>query len=388
MVIPPFPCYNRPMKDLMNHIPEFRSRLLNRYAVRKRDLPWRKSPTPYHVWISEIMLQQTRVEAVLFYYERFLTAFPDIRTLAEADQDAVLKLWEGLGYYSRARNIHKAAGIIVRDFDGEFPDTPERIRSLPGIGEYTAGAISSICFDLPVPAVDGNLIRVGARLTAYDGETKNAAGKRYFNELWQTLIDPAAPGDFNQAIMDLGATICLPNGIPKCEDCPVADFCKAKELDRVTGFPKKTEKAPRRVEKKTVLLPVSEGCFAVRRRPPTGLLAGLWEFPMLEGRLSQKNVREWLTASGLRAIRIRKGPSSKHIFSHIEWHMTSWIIQLEHLPVVTEIRDTDEDGIAAWQWIDEKRLKDYAIPGAFHPYRNALCENLNLQERPAEHTSG
>ncbi|MDO5061907.1 MAG: A/G-specific adenine glycosylase [Peptostreptococcaceae bacterium] len=323
------------------------AKVLSHYKKNRRILPWREDPTPYHVWISEIMLQQTRVDTVIPYFERFVQTFPTIRALAEGDEDTLLKLWEGLGYYSRARNIHKAAKLIVDKHQGEMPGSKEELLRLPGIGPYTAGAIASIAFGKKETAVDGNLIRVGTRLLAYDRSVVNAEGKRDLENFWASLLPEKNAGDFNQAIMDIGATICLPNGDPLCLICPINEFCTAFELGLQTDFPKKEVKKPRRVEKKTILLLFCEDKILLEKREDQGLLRGMWQFPMIDGHLSEDEARDHLQKNGLSAIRIHQGPRAKHIFSHIEWHMIAWEVRLDPFALLsvstsdTEVPTTD-----------------------------------------------
>lgn len=311
------------------------TRVLSHYKENRRILPWREDPTPYHVWISEIMLQQTRVDTVIPYFERFVQTFPTIRALAEGDEDTLLKLWEGLGYYSRARNIHKAAKLIVDKYQGEMPGSKEELLRLPGIGPYTAGAIASIAFGKKETAVDGNLIRVGTRLLAYDRSVVNAEGKRDLENFWASLLPEKNAGDFNQAIMDIGATICLPNGDPLCLICPINEFCTAFELGLQTDFPKKEAKKPRRIEKKTVFLLHCEDKILLEKREDQGLLRGMWQFPMIDGHLSEDEARDHLQKTGLSAIRIHQGPRAKHIFSHIEWRMIAWEVRLDPFALLT-----------------------------------------------------
>ena len=222
--------------------------LLLWYRENARDLPWRKKPTAYRVWVSEIMLQQTRVAAVLDYYRRFLEELPDVQALAEVPEERLMKLWQGLGYYSRARNLQRAARTIVSGFGGRFPERYEDIRALPGVGDYTAGAVGSIAFGLPTPAVDGNVLRVIARITGDGGDISTPAMKKRVTEALARVIPVDAPGDYNQALMELGATVCLPNGAPLCEKCPAARLCTAFQQGRTGELPVKAPKKPRREE--------------------------------------------------------------------------------------------------------------------------------------------
>ncbi|WP_418706515.1 A/G-specific adenine glycosylase, partial [Anaerotruncus massiliensis (ex Liu et al. 2021)] len=257
--------------------------LLGWYAENARDLPWRREVTPYRVWISEIMLQQTRVEAVKGYFARFIGALPGPAELAAVDERELLKLWEGLGYYSRARNLQKAARVIMETYGGELPASHEELLTLPGVGPYTAGAVASIAFGLPEPAVDGNVLRVLSRLTADNSDIADPAVKRAAERTVRGIIPAGRAGAFNQALMELGATVCAPNGPPACGRCPLAGLCAAHAAGNETAYPVKAAKKARRVEERTVLLLVRDELLALRRRPAKGLLAGLWELPNLPG---------------------------------------------------------------------------------------------------------
>ena len=334
--------------------------LLVWYRENARTLPWRSDPTPYHVWISEIMLQQTRVAAVLEYYRRFLEAAPTAARLAALPQDQLMKLWQGLGYYSRARNLQKAAEQILSRHGGVFPNTYEDIRALAGVGDYTAGAISSIAFHLPVPAVDGNVLRVTARITGDSSDISTPAMKKKVTQALTEVIPLDAPGDFNQALMELGATVCLPNGAPLCEKCPAAGFCRAFQEGRAGELPVKAAKKARRVEERAVYLLFWGDCVALRRRPERGLLAGLWEYP---NELSDES--GWLERWGLSAA-LETAGRGKHIFSHIEWRMTALAGELES-PELPE----------GWVWADRRALRDtYAVPNAFQSFAQRVAARL------------
>jgi len=329
--------------------------LLVWYRENARDLPWRHTDDPYRIWVSEIMLQQTRVAAVLGYYERFLTAFPTVYDLADASEEQLLKLWEGLGYYSRARNLQKAAKQIARQYDGAFPNRYEALLSLPGIGEYTAGAIASSAFGIPVPAVDGNVLRVISRITECYDDINDAKVKKAFRMQVAKIMpmDAESVRIFNQALMELGATVCVPNGIPKCEVCPAREFCKARASGTLSVLPVKSPKKARRIEEKTVFLLVREGSIALRKRADSGLLAGLWEFPNLDGLLDENAVYDALKADGLRVVQWDKQLKAKHIFTHVEWHMTGYVLQVAG------------DGSDGHVWADCDSFDEYAIPSAF-----------------------
>lgn len=304
--------------------------LLYWYAASARDLPWRRDVTPYHVWISEIMLQQTRVEAVRGYYARFLDAFPTVAALAAADDDVLNKVWQGLGYYSRARNLKKAAIVIMEKYGGELPRDHAALLSLPGIGAYTAGAIASIALGQPTPAVDGNVLRVVTRLCAcYDDIAKPSTKDGVTSALEK--IYPRTPHEasaFTQSLMELGATVCVPNGAPHCADCPVHDLCLAHKEGITDALPVKAPKKARTVTCRTVLLLHFGDRFALCKRPDTGLLAGLWEFPSFDGTVGEDEVRAYLTTQGFLLDGITKTPPAKHIFTHIEWHMTGWFCEI------------------------------------------------------------
>ena len=336
--------------------------LLKWYRVNARILPWREDHSPYRVWLSEIMLQQTRVEAVIPYFNRFLTALPSIRALAEAEVEQLLKLWEGLGYYTRVRNLQKAAQLILKEYNGEFPRDHAAIRSLPGIGEYTAGAIASIAFGQPVPAVDGNVLRVLSRLLESREDIRKPGVKTEFTEALRQIYPSEHCGDFTQALMELGATVCLPNGDPKCGECPLAFLCRAFRNGSFREIPVKTGKKPRRVEQRTILLIHCNGEFALKRRPPRGLLAGMMEFPGLDGVCTLSGIRRYLESSGTHAGTIRKGIRSKHIFSHVEWHMVSY-----------ELETTDRS--IGFEWIPLAEIRErVSLPTAFQPFASRLEE--------------
>lgn len=341
--------------------------LLAWYDRGRRILPWREEPTPYHVWLSEIMLQQTRVEAVKPYYERFLKELPDIESLAGVEEEKLLKLWEGLGYYNRARNLKKAAMQIVIDYDGVMPGTYEELVKLPGIGSYTAGAVSSIAFGNPVPAVDGNVLRILARLRMDDRDILDAKVKKAVEEELAVVMPTDRPGDFNQALMELGAMVCIPNGMAKCEECPWKELCQARKEDRVLEFPKKAPKKPRSIEEKTILVLQDAEKVALHKRPAKGLLAGMYEFPWLEGHRSEKQVLEYLEEMGMKAIRIRKLEPTKHIFSHKEWHMTGYAVRVD------ELAGLGMDKKEPFLFIDPAETKDkYPIPSAFAAYADYM----------------
>lgn len=335
--------------------------LLAWYEENRRTLPWRGTDDPYRVWVSEIMLQQTRVAAVLDYYRRFLEAAPDVRALAALPQDRLMKLWQGLGYYSRARNLQKAAKIIAEEYGGVFPSDYTTVRALPGVGDYTAGAICSIAFGQAVPAVDGNVLRVYARIMGDNGDITAPQMKKTVSRDLERVIPVNAPGAFNQALMELGATVCLPNGAPLCASCPAKEFCAALAQDRIAELPVKAPQKARRVEERTVWLIFRKDCVALRRRPARGLLAGLWEFPneLGDGPLPP----EW----GVNALSDTYAGQAKHIFTHIEWHMT-----------LREVAAGTDALLPGWVWAGGAELeRDYAVPNAFDRALRLAKERLN-----------
>lgn len=330
------------------------------YRKNKRDLPWRHNPDAYRVWVSEIMLQQTRVEAVKGYYDRFLKALPTVKDLAEAQEDKLLKLWEGLGYYNRVRNMQKAAQQIMVDYHGIFPDTYEEILKLKGIGNYTAGAISAFAYGIPKPAVDGNVLRVISRITgSYEDIMKQSVRKKIETAL-EGIIPENTASDFNQGLIELGAIVCVPNGEPKCEECPVKEMCVAHKEDLTAEIPVKKKAKARKIEDRTVLIFKDDDKIAIRKRPAKGLLAGLYEFPNLDGHLSMDEVTEYSKNIGLMPVRVQKLPEAKHIFSHIEWHMTGYEV------IVDELEKTNEKGFLFIH--PEQIKKEYSIPSAFEKY--------------------
>ena len=286
--------------------------LLNWFYANHRILPFRSDPTPYHVWLSEIMLQQTRVSAALPYYERFLAALPDIPALAACEEEKLHKLWEGLGYYSRVRNLQKAAKIVCEQYGGELPADYDALRALPGIGDYTAGAIASISFGLPVPAVDGNVLRVFSRLYNDDGLITDPKVKRAFTARVMEHQPPAAPGDYNQALMELGALVCVPNGAPLCEQCPLAHLCQARAAGTALSLPRKAAPKARRIEPVTLAVVRSPAGVLLQQRPEKGLLAGLWQPVLWENEtLTPDEARARLAASSPALRAATTGPSGK-----------------------------------------------------------------------------
>lgn len=353
-----------PVPVFLDSLDRIAKPLLAWYDRGRRVLPWREEPTPYHVWLSEIMLQQTRVEAVKPYYDRFLQALPDIRSLAAVEEEKLLKLWEGLGYYNRARNLKKAAEILVSEYGGEMPDDYEKIQALPGIGSYTAGAVSSIAFGRPYPAVDGNVLRILSRLREDDRDILSAKVKKSVEDELLDVMPADRPGDFNQALMELGAMVCIPNGAPKCGMCPWNELCLARAEGREAEFPKKAKKKPRSIEEKTILVIQDAERVALRKRPEKGLLAGMYEFPSLEGHCEEAGVGAYLKEIGLSPIRIRKLPPAKHVFTHKEWHMTGYLIRVDELAVKGSGQEPE-----GFIFVEPEQTRtEYPIPSAFAAY--------------------
>ena len=324
--------------------------LLNWYHENKRSLPWREDKDPYHVWISEIMLQQTRIEAVVDYYHRFMKRLPNIHALSEINEDELLKLWEGLGYYSRARNLKKAAIKIENEFQGKFPDNYHDILSLPGIGEYTAGAISSICFQLKEVAIDGNVMRVYSRVTNSDIDVSDNKVKKEIGEKIKKIL-PKDSGDFNQGIMELGEVICIPGGVPKCSLCPLKEKCLAHLKNRECLIPRKIKKTKLLEEEYTLFLLKYKNMFALRKRE-VGLLKNMWEFPNKNGFLTFDEVKEIIPSIN----HIELGITNTHVFTHKKWYMNSYYIEVDQ-------KDENYD----WYTIEEIE-NNLALPTAFMPF--------------------
>ncbi len=358
--------------DILKQIP---APLLRWYHNQARILPWREDPSPYRVWISEIMLQQTRVAAVIPYFERFMSAIPGIHQLAAVDENNLLKLWEGLGYYSRARNLQKAARQIMQQYNGTLPSDFSTLLTLPGIGRYTAGAISSIAYGQKNPAVDGNVLRVFMRLLACNDDITKAKTKRQVEEQLRPIM-PKAPesGTFNQALMELGATLCLPGKNAHCPICPLEKLCLAWAENCTAEYPKKAPRKPRRIEKRTILILEKNGKTAIHKRPDTGLLSSLWELPNLDGWPTAKTILKKMNLTTENVLSIEKLPATVHIFSHLEWHMHAWRIQLSS-NFIREItaayrKDTMyESSLSGLLWLSSEQIvTSYSIPSAFNTY--------------------
>ncbi|MBQ8518774.1 MAG: A/G-specific adenine glycosylase [Agathobacter sp.] len=380
------------------------------FQSNARVLPWRENPTAYYVWISEIMLQQTRVEAVKPYFDRFIRELPDVKALAECPEDKLLKLWEGLGYYNRARNLKIAANQIIDQYGGVIPDEYEELLKLKGIGHYTAGAIASIAYGKAVPAVDGNVLRVISRVTADDSDIMKQSVRTHMEEKLQELMnadlrknetckpttevtDKVIPSIFNQALMELGATVCLPNGAPRCEVCPWHDLCEARKQDRIAEIPVKTKAKARRIEKRTVFIIKDGEQLALRKRPGKGLLAGLYELPNVEGYLTEQEAVAYIEAQGYIPIRIQPACEAKHIFSHVEWHMKGYVVflQAQEFAGAEQIGESElqmshmPENPQNWLFVDVEDTKEnYAIPSAFVKYAEYL--NMTIGKDAIEKT--
>lgn len=340
--------------------------LISWYRQNKRILPWRDQKNAYYTWVSEIMLQQTRVEAVKPYFLRFIGELPDVKALAECPEEKLMKLWEGLGYYNRVRNMQSAAQVVVAEYGGVLPASYDELLALKGIGSYTAGAIASIAYDIPVPAVDGNVLRVFSRITEDRQDIMKQSVRSQVEEKLLGIMPKDAPGDFNQALMELGAVVCVPNGPARCMECPVAALCKAYHHGTVDELPVKAPKKKRTIENKTVLVIQDGECTAIRKRPQEGLLAGLYELPNVEGHLSMDEALQKVKEMNLEPLHIEVLPEAKHIFSHIEWRMIGYRIH------VSSLEERKEEPFI---FIEKKQSeKQYAIPSAFRAYIKYMKE--------------
>ena len=355
-------------RDEGNELEKIQKPLLDWYSQEKRSLPWRENSLPYHVWLSEIMLQQTRVEAVKPYYDRFLKELPDIASLAKIEEERLLKLWEGLGYYNRVKNMQKAAKQIIADYDGQMPQEWLELQTLPGIGSYTAGAIASIAYGKKAPAVDGNVLRVLARLTADNRDISDAKVKKAVEEALLLVIPEECPGEYNQALMELGAMVCLPNGKPKCEVCPLKELCLAHKRGCEEEYPKKPPKKKRKIEEKTVLILQDETRAALTKRGESGLLAGFYEFPCLPGKKTEAQTLAYLRELGFVSLRIQKIGEAKHIFTHKEWHMTGYCVRTDELMDKREAAEC-----AGFIFVEKEEIeKRYPLPSAYAAYAKYL----------------
>lgn len=348
---------------------KYSKKIVDWYELNKRNLPWRKDTNPYHVWISEIMLQQTRIEAVINYYHRFMTEIPDIATLAMIEEDKLLKLWEGLGYYNRAKNLKKAAIKIMNEYQGKFPTKYVEIIKLPGIGEYTASAISSICFNESQVTIDGNVLRV---YTRFYNDTRNIDDMKTKKEIRDELmrIIPKESGDFNQGLMELGETICLPNGIPKCNICPLAKNCQSRKENNYLAIPVRNPKREKKIETFTVLLFKYQDEFAIYKRTHESLLNNLWSFPMLENSLTISELKNYLEKQQILYKEINLGPKNIHVFTHKKWQMQSFFIEV-----------STKENLLDYTWIKKFDLENtYAIPTALQPFKQAVIKSMETQK--------
>jgi A/G-specific adenine glycosylase len=386
------------------------------FLAHARVLPWREDPKPYYVWVSEIMLQQTRVEAVKPYFERFLAELPDVKSLAECEEERLLKLWEGLGYYNRARNLKAAAQQIMENYGGVIPAEYEELLKLKGIGHYTAGAIASIAYGKPVPAVDGNVLRVISRVTGDDSDIMKQSVRTHMEEKLKELMTSCTNGAgeadadvretdvcvqpriFNQALMELGAMVCVPNGAPHCEACPWREMCRAKQEDLTNVIPVKKKPKERRIEERTVFIIRDGDRVAIQKRPPKGLLAGLYELPNCEGYPDYEGIVAYVKRMGFSPLRIQPLEDAKHIFSHVEWHMKGYAVLVEEaeVPVAAQGAPGNEtqeqetkpesdaqgtDAAPRWLFVEAEDAKErYAIPAAFAKY--AAYMNISIGIEP------
>lgn len=343
--------------------------LLEWFEVSARTMPWRSNPEPYWVWVSEIMLQQTRVEAVRAYFDRFIAALPNIESLANIEDEKLMKLWEGLGYYSRARNLKKAAIVCVEQYHGELPRTYEELLKLPGIGSYTAGAIASIAYEQEVPAVDGNVLRVISRLLAWEEDITKQSVKRKMEAALLELMKRVHPNPrtFTAALMELGALVCIPNGAPCCMECPWKSICLARIQKKVERIPVKKKKIVRKIEERTVFLIQDGDLTAIKKRPSTGLLAGLYELPNIEGFYSEQEVKRIWEEKLKLPLTVERLKDGKHIFSHIEWHMQAYRVIIPKILEQNKLLREQEGEVF---FVTQEELNtNYALPNAFKTWK-------------------
>ncbi len=336
--------------------------LLTWYAENKRDLPWRHTHNPYFIWISEIMLQQTRVEAVKVYYERFIHTLPNVYDLANVKEDALLKLWEGLGYYSRVRNMQKSAKILVEKGLTNLPDTKEELLSLPGIGEYTAGAILNIAFAKKEVAIDGNVYRVLGRYYKIEEDLGKSTTYKIYERRMKRILPETMTGDFIQSFMDLGSIICTPKS-PKCNLCPLFEDCKARKINQMELYPVKQKKIQQKVEERIVFLYLCKDKVAIRKREEKGLLASLYEFPNILSTSSLMDIENEFVVKNIPFTSIMEIGEAKHIFSHKIWYMKGYLIELK-------------EEVGEYIWVTKRELQEvYSIPSAFSYYVDFLMKN-------------
>lgn len=346
--------------------------LLEWFAKHARTLPWREDATPYRVWVSEIMLQQTRVEAVKPYFEQFIKTLPDVKALAGCGEEQLLKLWEGLGYYNRVRNLQTAARQVMEEYGGEIPMEYEELLKLKGIGHYTAGAIASIAYGNLAPAVDGNVLRVISRAAGDERDIMKQSVRANMEREILKIIPKDCPGNFNQALMELGATVCLPNGGPKCQECPWQTMCTAKKENTFFRIPVKSKPKKRRIEKRTVFLIRDGEKVILRRRMEQGLLAGMYEFPNESGHMNAKEAVSYVKSLNLAPLRIERLKDAKHIFSHVEWRMQGYLIRVEAVE--------KDDGLIFAEASEFR--ENYPMPSAFAAYAKYLDIYLGKKREP------
>lgn len=355
-------------KSITEHHQDFRNALLDWFKDYQRDMPWRNTDTPYHIWVSEVMLQQTQVVKVVDYYERFIAQFPDVQYLAAAPLQDVLKVWEGLGYYARARNLHKAAQVIVSELDGEVPRDYATFRKLPGVGDYSAAAVQSIAFNEPYAAVDGNIKRVVARLFLIDAPINDAKSVKTFQQEADELLDTTAPGLFNQAMMELGATVCRPQS-PICLVCPVNAFCGAFQTARQDEFPKRRETRPVPEHHIAVGVIYRGEEVLITQRQFEGLLGGLWEFPsgrFAEGETAEEScVRNIAEVVNLSVSDVQPLTRVRHAFTHFKIVMDVFTCNYKSGEVIL-------NGPRDAKWIEVGALRDYPLPRATHKILDKL----------------
>ncbi|HSR03749.1 MAG TPA: A/G-specific adenine glycosylase [Proteiniclasticum sp.] len=353
---------SRQQKRLIDHKMDFAGKILSWYHKNRRTMPWREDPVPYHIWLSEIMLQQTRVDTAMPYFHRFIEKYPDIQALAQSDEEELLKYWEGLGYYNRVRNLRITAISLVENHEGKLPKTYQELLKLKGIGEYTAGAIASEAFGEKVSAVDGNVFRVMARLLGVREDIKEKVVMDLLKDTVKNVLPEEETGNFNQGLIEVGALICIPNGSPKCGLCPVKDYCMAYEKELQDEIPRKKKPKEKKVEERTVLLLEYNGRYAIRRRPEGKLLGGLYEFPHEEGFYEKNEVEALLKEMNLQPVSIGSLKDKKFLFTHIEWRLKAYHIKVEK-PNEELLFETRES-------IKEK----YTLATAFRDYLERLDE--------------
>ena len=336
--------------------------LLAWYSSRARSLPWRDDPKPYRVWISEIMLQQTRVEAVKPYFERFMEAFPTVSHLAQAEDDHLMKMWEGLGYYNRARNLKAAAQMIMSEYGGCLPASFDELIRLPGIGSYTAGAIASIAYGIPLPAVDGNVLRVISRVLGDREDIKKASVKAGIEAELKDVMPRDEASHYNQGLIEIGALVCIPGGEPRCSQCPLASICLTRKNGWWKEIPYKSPDKARKIEERTVFIIEYQHKVAIRKRPPRGLLASLYELPNIEGKASGEAVPRVLGLEREQVESVEQLPEAKHVFSHVEWHMTGYRVVLSK----------EENPLSCFMVSREDLEQTYALPNAFNAYTKLI----------------